>query len=274
MNAGNTNRKNQTMSDKMQPKKGVKIDSESYEEYVEKFKLKRTKDDTFTPPEVYDAIKGWVVKEYGLEGRVIIRPFWPDADYTQTEYPEGCVVIDNPPFSIQTKICKWYLDQGIDFFLFANHVTLFRTLKFSHVNAVVTGNLIVFENGARIPISYLTNMGTDRVIVSGELYEIVRKATGTVENTHNLIEFPANIISAPRLTKMARMGMNYRIKNMTYWPTIESYNIFGGGGLISDSEVAKLEIAKKKIADANPKVQYHLSDKELSEIRRLNEMDE
>ena len=257
----------------MQPKKGISVDSESYEEYVEKFKQKRTKDDTFTPPEVYDAVKDWVVKEYGLEGREVIRPFWPDADFTQTDYPNGCVVIDNPPFSIQTKICDWYLEHGIDFFLFANHVTLFRTLRLPKVNAVVTGNSVTFQNGAKLPISYLTNMGTDRVLVSGDLYDIVRKATGVTENTHNLIEFPANVISAPRLTKMARLGMNHRIKNMTYWPTIESYPIFGGGGLISDSEVAKLEVAKLEVANAEPKVTYHLSDTELDEIKRLNDMD-
>lgn len=213
----------------MQPKKGVSINSESYEEYVEKFKQKRTKDDTFTPPKVYNAVKDWVVKEYGLKGREIIRPFWPDADFTQTDYSKGCVVIDNPPFSIQSKICEWYLEHGVDFFLFANHVTLFTALRQSKVNAVVTGNSITFQNGAKLPISYLTNMGKDRVLISGDLYDIVEKATDVTKNTYNSIKYPANIITAPRLTRIAKSGINLRIKNITYWRRIGSQRIFGGG---------------------------------------------
>lgn len=36
--------------------------NETYEEFVEKFKPKKTTDDCYTPPEVYKLIKDWVVK--------------------------------------------------------------------------------------------------------------------------------------------------------------------------------------------------------------------
>ena len=36
--------------------------NEIYEEFVEKFKPKKTTDDCYTPPEVYKLIKDWVVK--------------------------------------------------------------------------------------------------------------------------------------------------------------------------------------------------------------------
>ena len=255
----------------MQPKKGVSITSETYEEYVDKFKTKCTKDDTFTPQNVYDTVRDWAVKEYGLEGREVVRPFWPDADFTKAEYPKGCVVIDNPPFSIQTKICKWYLEQGIDFFLFANHVTLFSTLRLPKVHAVIVGNSITFENGAKLPISYLTNMGADRVSISGELYELIKKATEVKENTHNSIKYPPNVISASRLSTLAKAGINHRIKNMTYWPTINQYHIFGGGGLISDNEVARLETAR--LRTVGRRVTFELSDKERAEIQKLNNYD-
>ena len=39
---------------------------ENYEEFVEKFKPKKTTDDCYTPPLVYDAVAEWVAKEYGL----------------------------------------------------------------------------------------------------------------------------------------------------------------------------------------------------------------
>ena len=46
--------------------------NESYEEYVEKFKPKKTTDDCYTPPEVYEVIKDWVCRRYGTD---------PDGDW-------------------------------------------------------------------------------------------------------------------------------------------------------------------------------------------------
>lgn len=77
--------------------------SKTYEEFVEKFKPKLTTDDCATPEPVYDAVLGWVVKEYGIDPKSVLRPFWPGLDYQQQEYPDGCVVVDNPPFSILSK---------------------------------------------------------------------------------------------------------------------------------------------------------------------------
>lgn len=37
---------------------------ETYEEFVDKFKPKLTTDDCYTPPEVYDVVASWAVKEY------------------------------------------------------------------------------------------------------------------------------------------------------------------------------------------------------------------
>ena len=85
--------------------------SKTYEEFVEKFKPKKTTDDCYTPPAVYEAVKDWAVKEYGLEGKEIVRPFYPGGDYESYDYPTDCVVIDNPPFSILSKICKWYIEK-------------------------------------------------------------------------------------------------------------------------------------------------------------------
>lgn len=39
-------------------KEGKAIKGESYDEFVEKFKPKKTTDDCYTPPEIYEVIKG------------------------------------------------------------------------------------------------------------------------------------------------------------------------------------------------------------------------
>ena len=98
-----------------------------YEAFVEKFKPKKTTDDSYTPEYIYDTVLQWLRRNADLEGREIIRPFWPGGDYKAVDYPEGCVVVDNPPFSILAEIKRFYLERGIRFFLFAPHLTLFST---------------------------------------------------------------------------------------------------------------------------------------------------
>lgn len=51
--------------------------SKTYEEFLEKFKPKKTTDDCYTPPLVYDAVKDWACAEYDIDPEKIVRPFWP-----------------------------------------------------------------------------------------------------------------------------------------------------------------------------------------------------
>lgn len=93
-------------------------DNPEYDAFTEKFKPKKTTDDCYTPPLVYDAIRDWACSEYGIDPACIVRPFYPGGDYERFDYPDACVVLDNPPFSILSKICEFYIDRGIAFFLF------------------------------------------------------------------------------------------------------------------------------------------------------------
>ena len=134
---------------------------ETYEEFVEKFQRKKhqkTTDDCYTPPEVYEAVKEWVCKEYGVDPDSIVRPFWPGGDYEHFDYPEGCMVLDNPPFSILTKICEFYLERGIDFFLFAPSLTCFSGRKtIMRMNHVICNCAITYENGAVVRTTFVTS---------------------------------------------------------------------------------------------------------------------
>jgi hypothetical protein len=55
-------------------------EDEDYLEFLDKFKAKKTTDDCYTPPEVFEAVKRWAVARYGLEGREIIRSHIIQAD--------------------------------------------------------------------------------------------------------------------------------------------------------------------------------------------------
>lgn len=53
--------------------------SKTYEEFVEKFKPKKTTDDCYTPPVVYDAVADWVASEYGVDRDNFVPLFTPAA---------------------------------------------------------------------------------------------------------------------------------------------------------------------------------------------------
>ena len=89
---------------------------EDYEGFVEKFQHKKTTDDCYTPPIIYDSVLAWVKEEIGVPSHLeIVRPFYPGGDYETVDYT-GKVVIDNPPFSILSKIIKFYKERNIPFF--------------------------------------------------------------------------------------------------------------------------------------------------------------
>lgn len=56
---------------------GIDEEDEDYKEFLEKFKLKHTTDDCYTPDIVYDVILSWVADEYGIDKAAAVRPFYP-----------------------------------------------------------------------------------------------------------------------------------------------------------------------------------------------------
>ena len=97
------------------------MENTEYKEFVDKFKPKLTTDDCYTPKKVYDVVLDFVKENCKIEGLEILRPFYPGGDYENFHYPENSVVVDNPPFSIISKIIRFYNERGIKYFLFAPH---------------------------------------------------------------------------------------------------------------------------------------------------------
>jgi hypothetical protein len=64
-------------------------DNPEYDAFTEKFKPKKTTDDCYTPPLVYDAIQDWACSEYGIDPACIVRPFYPGGDYERFDYPDA-----------------------------------------------------------------------------------------------------------------------------------------------------------------------------------------
>lgn len=191
--------------------------SPDYESFVEKFKPKKTTDDCYTPPKVYEVIKNWVCNKYGIDEKNIIRPFWPGKDYTAEEYPPGCVVVDNPPFSISSKIYEYYVNNKIPFFLFAPALTVLSgkntALKLNHI---ICDADIIYENGAIVKTSFVTNLNNDGVIAqtAPDLQKIISLEVQKGENKPQLpkYEYPDNVITATMLQKYSKYGIEFSVR--------------------------------------------------------------
>ena len=59
-----------------------------YEGFSAKFKDNpKTTDECWTPKDIYEAVLQYVGEIYPLEGKQILRPFYPGGDYEHAEYP-------------------------------------------------------------------------------------------------------------------------------------------------------------------------------------------
>ena len=235
---------------------------ETYEEFVEKFKPKKTTDDCYTPPSVYAVIRDWACKEYGIDPAKIVRPFYPGGNYENFDYPEGAVVLDNPPFSILSKICGFYLDRGIPFFLFAPSLTAFsgraNTMRMNHI---ICDCDIEYENGAIVRTSFVTSYGGDVVAqTEPRLTKLVNDETERLRRTKTAqlpkYTYPDHIVTAALLQRYSKYGVDFKVRKKDCAPIFSldaqrstRKSIFGGGLLLSDCAAAERAAAERAAAE-------------------------
>ena len=245
--------------------------NDEYNEFLDKFEAKKTTDDCYTPDLVYDAVADWVTNEYGVKRRQMVRPFYPGGDYQKEKYPKGAVVVDNPPFSILAEILNWYNDHGVRFFLFAQTLTLFSSSS-ATACAIPTGASVVYENGASVNTSFLTNLEDPmlRVRTAPTLQKAVQDASDQVQATlHRELpkySYPDEVITSAMVARWSKYGIEFRL------PVMESElisaldaqremgkAIFGKGYLLSERAAAERAAAQR----------WELSERERAIVQRL-----
>lgn len=263
-----------------------------YDGFVEKFKPKKTTDDCITPPEIYDVVKDYVCKRWGVNPDNVVRPFWPGGDFETFDYPEGAVVIDNPPFSILSKIKRFYLDRGIPFFLFAPSLTLFSSF-IEGINNIVCDCNITYENGANVKTSFVTTFGANNVLETcPELTDLVNKKMKEIlragKNELPKYIYPDNVVTSALAQKYARYGRRFNVpaSEAVFIRSLDSQKgtgkgIFGGGLLVSEKVAAEKAAVEKEYASEKAKaeneyalkkvgVMWSLSDREKDIIAALS----
>lgn len=226
---------------------------ETYEEFTAKFEPKKTTDDCYTPPEVFDAVLGWACREYGIDPCRVVRPFFPGGDYERAEYPDGCCVVDNPPFSILSRIVAFYRDRGIRFFLFAPTLTC---MGVRGCGKVVAGAPIVYENNAKVNTSFVTNLDPMEARSAPDLRRGIDEAVKRIRRANSKkrtkYEYPYEVLTAPVLAKYSKYGIPFGVspEDASFTRGLDMQRekgkeIYGGGYLISERAAAERAAAER-----------------------------
>ena len=227
-----------------------------YDGFVEKFKPKKTTDDCYTPPEVYDVVLKHVREKYHIADDVpIVRPFYPGGDYEHYDYPEGCVVVDNPPFSIFARILDFYQARGIRFFLFAPHLTAISAVHRRHGITFISTNVsVVYQNGADVKTGFVTNLSPDICWrTDPSLYEVVKSSQNIAKVRHRSISLPPEVFNVKKSNYLSYCG---GVDCELYWREVipsnrcssTVKNIFGGAFLMCRTATDRMESAMKAAA--------------------------
>lgn len=263
----------------------IKEKFEDYDGFVDKFKPKKTSDDCYTPPLVYDAVAGWTAQNWALDKRDFVRPFYPGGDYENFDY-SGKIVVDNPPFSILSKIIDFYLEHGVKFLLFAP--TLCGLMRYSDKCTVYPcGVDIEYDNGARIKTSFCTNMDAPnvRVRIVPELFEMVDSANRESRRERHeqlpKFEYPRELVTIASIYALSAKGVELTITRdeCVRVPALDAQRahkkaIFGCGLLVSDKVAQKIEDVKKivqqKEEEEGKRLVFPLSDREKAIVNELS----
>ena len=256
-------------------------ESAEYREFVDKFKPKKTTDDCYTPPEIFDVVLDYVVDRYGIDRAKVVRPFWPGGDYEREEYPEGCAVVDNPPFSILSAIVDFYMRNGVRFFLFAPTLTALSGRKhLMNTNHIICHTSITYANGAKVNTSFITNMDEDGTVLESapDLADAINAKDGELQSAVKKhvpkYEYPDHVITAAKVNWFSAHHTPYKLNRRDCCPiskldAMGGKGIFGGGLLLNERAAAERAAAERAAAH-----KWHLSDRERAMVRMLDKRKE
>ena len=244
-----------------------------YDAFVDKFEPKLTTDDCYTPPEIMDIIVNYVNEKYPLTGKKIIRPFFPGGDYESIDYTSDMVVIDNPPFSIITKICKHYIANGVKFFLFCPHLTAFASdIDCTHIIASAD---ITYQNKATIKTAFVSNLFGDlKVIGDAELNKKFKEIQQRKKANLPKYEYPDHIITVSKVAYCVEKGVNVTFdkKDLKHYRGMDAQKkhgkaLFGSGFIVSDR--AAQAQAQAQAQKNDNVIVWELSEREKEIIKQL-----
>lgn len=252
-------------------KKSKKEIYEDYDAFVLKFDkdAPKTTDDCYTPQPVYEAVLNWLRSKVNITGRPVVRPFYPGGDYINFEYPDNCVVVDNPPFSIVTQIVRFYLFNKIDYFLFAPGLSLFSPNLEGNCDVIIKSSL-VYDNKAVIATGFKSNLFPGVKILLAASLEDAIKEVGKKKETPTI--YPPQVVSSALLRKYV-IGDDLEIKDNECYYTrtldaLKPKSIFGNAYIIASHISDELQ---QRYPTSTHTPTISLSERELKILQKLDE---
>lgn len=212
-----------------------------------------------------------------MGGRTVVRPFWPGGDFENFDYPADCVVIDNPPFSIMTKVVKFYEDHGIDYFLFAPHLTCIGIRPATSHICVGVG--VTYENGAIVSTSFVSSKGP-LIRSAPDLYRILDEANAANIKAKKappkpVYTYPDNVMTSSAVALFSKYGIEYREDIGVFVRAMDAQrgagkSIFGAGYIVPEEAARKAQEAARK-AQKEKARRWELSTRELAALKAAEE---
>lgn len=259
--------------------------SKDYEEFVDKFRIKKTTDDCYTPDNVYDAVSKYVASYYCKDASNFVRPFYPGGDYEHFTYGPDAIVVDNPPFSKLMEIIRFYVDHNIKFFLFAPALTLVEYTRYC--TGIATGVDITYCNGAVVNTSFLTNLEFDDIALKSDsaLYDAVFNANVENKKTNPKPKYyyPDHVVTSAMVNQYSKWGISFEIPrgHCHFTRALDDQkghkkSIFGAGYIVSDYVAGLRKECDEllRVRDEYEKTKtWSLSDNEREIIAKLSKRD-
>ena len=257
---------------------------DTYDDFVDKFKVKKTTDDCYTPDNVMQAVNDWVANKYNINKSDFVRPFYPGGDYQHYDYSGGKIVVDNPPFSILSEIIMFYIDNNIKFFVFCPALTAFSVASSNCAVLAININ-IKYANGALVPTSFVTNLEPEnvRVRTDSSLYNAIQ-----IENDKNIgakrkipkYQYPNYIITAAKIGAYSKLGYDITIEKAEseHLRSMDAQKkskkaLYGGGYIVSDNvkqQIDRIDRIEKDRIEKDRIEKWQLSEREKEIINRLS----
>ena len=240
-----------------------------------------TLDESNTSPEVYDTVLKYAVERYHLQGKHVVRPFVPSGNYQHYVYDKNDVVIDNPPFSMTTKITKWYINHDIPFFLFINGqyaVSLSRGLHGKATVIATNANVSFYHesNNKVIKMGFVTNLEPKDIVLRGDV-ALTNKLNSLVKKKSlNKFKYPKNIIRNSDVLTAIHRGVELQLTTnnclfedrLDYHKEHKLKGAVGGCYLVDDNVYNEYKVSMEKVLPHTHHVV--LSEREKAIVEKLN----
>ena len=176
-----------------------------------------------------------------------------------------------------TKVVKFYKDHGIDYFLFAPHLTCIG-IRPAHSHICV-GVSVTYENGAIVNTSFVSSKGP-LIRSAPDLYRILDEANAANIKakkgpTKPVYTYPDNVLTSSTVALFSKYGIEYREDIGVFVRAMDAQReagkgIFGSGYIVPEEAARKAQEAARK-AQKEKARRWGLSTRELAQLKAAEE---